>query len=112
MLQNSEFAPICATALFEPSGPISTITINDDLLLMTLDPEPDPTLSHAMTPTLPITWPQSHPEASLLPDVQLDASQGQNMESFVTIPLTEKGINSEPACSFAPDLCFKPVSLH
>ncbi|XP_027034848.2 islet cell autoantigen 1-like isoform X1 [Tachysurus fulvidraco] len=78
------------SALFEPSGPVSTITTNDDLLLMTLDPEPDPTLSHAMTPTLPITQPQSHPEASLLPDVQSDVSQGQNMESFVPIPLTEK----------------------
>lgn len=109
------FAPlICPTALFEPSGPISTITTDDDLSLLTLDP--NPTLSHDMTPTLPLPQPQSQPEAAMPPAVQLDVSQGQSMESFVTIPLTEKGINYEPAFSSAlrPVLTFtpKPVSLH
>ncbi|KAB5584628.1 hypothetical protein PHYPO_G00109700 [Pangasianodon hypophthalmus] len=77
------------SALFELSGPISTITMDDDLLLMT--PDPDPTLSHAMTPALPIPQPQSCPEAELPPAVQWDVSQGQNLESFITNPLPEKG---------------------
>ncbi|MCJ8729979.1 hypothetical protein PDJAM_G00113950 [Pangasius djambal] len=79
------------SALFELSGPISTITVDDDLLLMTPDPDPDPTLSHAMTPALPIPQPQSCPEAALPPAVQWDVSEGQNLESFVTNPLPEKG---------------------
>ncbi|KAF4080258.1 hypothetical protein AMELA_G00168330 [Ameiurus melas] len=74
------------SALFELSGPISTITTDDDLLLMS----PDPTLSHALTPTLPKPQPPSHPATALPPAVQWALSQGQSMESFVTIPLSEK----------------------
>lgn len=85
--------PICAAALFEFSAPLGT---DDDLLLMT--PDPDPTPSHAMTP-LPIPPPQGRPEAALPPAVQADASWGQNTESFFTVPLPDKGINSEPASS-------------
>ncbi|KAG7327003.1 hypothetical protein KOW79_010404 [Hemibagrus wyckioides] len=76
------------SALFEPSGPISTITTDDDLLLLTLDP--NPSLSHDMTPTLPLPQLQSQPEAAMPLAVHLDVSQGQSMESFVTIPLSEK----------------------
>lgn len=74
------------SALFELSGPVRTITTDDDLLVM----NPDPTLSHAMTPTLPIPQPQSHPATALPSAVQWDVSQGQSMESFVTRPLSEK----------------------
>lgn len=112
MLQYSVFTPVCAAALYELSGPVSTITTDDDLLLIT--PDPDPTLSHAMIPTLPIPQPQSHPEAVVPPADQWDVFQGQNMESFVTIPLPEKGINSEPAPSSAlrPSvLTFNPCPL-
>lgn len=90
---------ICATALFELLGPVSTITMDDDLLFMT--PDPDPTLGHTMTPTPPILQPPSHPEAKLHPAVQWDVSQGQNLESFFTMPLPEKGIRSELASSSA-----------
>ncbi|TTI92375.1 Islet cell autoantigen 1 [Bagarius yarrelli] len=76
------------SALFELSNPISTFTTDDDLLLMT--PDPDPYLSPALTPAPPIPQPHSHPETALPPTVQWDVSQGQNMESFVTIPLFEK----------------------
>ncbi|KAI5613729.1 islet cell autoantigen 1-like protein isoform X4, partial [Silurus asotus] len=82
------------------SGPISTISMDDDLLLMTPDPSP----MHAMIPTLPTPRPQSHPEAALPPDPQRDESQRQNTESFVTIPLHEKGIQS------LKQLCVSPVT--
>ncbi|XP_060774638.1 islet cell autoantigen 1-like isoform X2 [Neoarius graeffei] len=74
------------SALYELSGPVSTIATDDDLLFMT--PDPDPTLSHATIPALP--QPQSHPEAALPPADQWDMSQGQNLESFVAMPLPEK----------------------
>lgn len=94
---------ICTAALFELSGPVSTVTMDDDLLLMT--PDPDPTLSHAMT--------QNPPEATLPAAVQWDMSQGHNMESCVPMTLPDKGISSEIASSSAlrPALTFSPCSL-
>lgn len=112
MLQYPVFTLVCAAALYELSGPVSTIATDDDLLLMTPTPDPDPTLSHATIPALP--QPQSHPEAALPPADQWDMSQGQNLESFVAMPLPEKGINSEPAPSSAlrPSvLTFNPCPL-
>ncbi|KAF5890558.1 islet cell autoantigen 1-like protein isoform X1, partial [Clarias magur] len=88
------------SALFELSRPVSNITTHDDLLLMT----PDPNLSRAVIPFLPIPHPQSHPESALPPAVQWDESQGQNTESFVTIPPPEK-VGRDLLSGLAPHSC-------
>ncbi|KAL7890646.1 hypothetical protein AOLI_G00001220 [Acnodon oligacanthus] len=84
---------LCASldsASLEPSGTVSGVSPDDDLLLMT--PDPAPTLTPALTPAVPMLQPESCPEAALSPAIQWDSSltQGQNPEAFPSMPLPEK----------------------
>ncbi|XP_066519894.1 islet cell autoantigen 1-like isoform X2 [Hoplias malabaricus] len=84
---------LCASldsASLEPSGLLSEVSPDDDLLLMT--PDPAPALTPAMTPTVPLPEPQRCLDFTQSPDVQRDASssQQQNSEAFPSMLLSEK----------------------
>uniref|UniRef100_A0AAR2L018 AH domain-containing protein n=1 Tax=Pygocentrus nattereri TaxID=42514 RepID=A0AAR2L018_PYGNA len=90
LTHNSFRNPYTAWASLEPSGTVSGVSPDDDLLLMT--PDPAPTLTPAMTPAVPIPQPESCPEAALSPAIQWYSSfpQGQNPEALPSMPLPEK----------------------
>ncbi|XP_072539783.1 islet cell autoantigen 1-like isoform X1 [Salminus brasiliensis] len=88
---------LCASldsASLEPSGPISGVSLDDDLLLMASDTAPTlfPAMIPAMIPPVPIAQSQSCPEATLSPAEQWDSAvfQGDIPEAFPSMPLPEK----------------------
>ncbi|XP_022530989.2 islet cell autoantigen 1-like isoform X1 [Astyanax mexicanus] len=83
------YSSLCASldsASLEPSGPISGLGLDDDLLLMAS--EPVPTLTPGMIPPQPIPQPQGCPETTLTPAEQLTTVlQGESHEAFPSMPL-------------------------